>query len=168
MLKDFSQIKEQLSAMTKTPRLGVIVAQDEHTMEAVARAATEGLIEPVLYGRRELIELIWERFAPEKALPVVVEEEDEQHCVSDALADVRSGHLDCIMKGKLETAVLMKAVVNKDTGIRKSNALSMLAAVQSPYYHKVFCVTDIGLMMYPDLQQKKAILENAVHLYFKK
>jgi phosphate butyryltransferase len=165
MLKDFSQIKEQLSAMTKTPRLGVIVAQDEHTMEAVARAATEDLIEPVLYGRRELIEPIWERFAPEKALPVVVEEEDEQHCVCAALADVRSGHLDCIMKGKLETAVLMKAVVNKDTGIRKSNALSMLAAVQSPYYHKVFCVTDIGLMMYPDLQQKKAILENAVHLF---
>jgi phosphate butyryltransferase len=165
MLKDFSQIKQKLSAATKVPRLGVIVAQDEHTLEAVSRATAEHLIEPILYGQKKLIAPIWEQCAPGKALPTVIEEADEKRCVDGALQDVRAGQLECIMKGKLETAVLMKAVVNHDTGIRKSNALSMLAAVESPYYHKVFCVTDIGLMMYPDLQQKKAILENAVALF---
>lgn len=164
MLRDFDQIKQQLSSRGRKPRLGVVAAQDQHTLEAVARATAEELVEPVLYGPRELIEPIWAEHAPDLPLPAVVEETDRDRCVAAALADVRSGQLQCIMKGRLETADLMRAVVNRDTGIRRSKALSMLAAVQSPYYHKVFCVTDIGLMMYPDLEQKKAILENAVHL----
>lgn len=165
MLRNFDQIKQKLSSLKVAPRLGVIAAQDEHTMEAVTKAAMEGLVEPVLYGQKDLIAPIWEKHAPNMQLPTIVEEPSVEGCVAGALADVRSGHLGCIMKGKLETADLMRAVVNKETGIRKSNALSMMAAVQSPYYHKVFCVTDIGLMMYPDLQQKKAILENAVNLF---
>lgn len=165
MLKDFEQIKQKLSSLQERPRLGVIVAQDEHTMEAVTKATMEGLVEPILYGQRKLILPIWEKYSQGTPLPTVVEENAVENCVSGALSDVKSGYLDCIMKGKLETADLMRAVVNQETGIRKSNALSMLAAVQSPYYHKVFCVTDIGLMMYPDLQQKKAILENAVGLF---
>jgi phosphate butyryltransferase len=165
VIKDFSQIKQLLSGMKKAPRMGVVVAQDEHTIQAVVHASAEHLIEPILYGQKNLIEPIWKKAAFERPLPTVVEEPDEESCVSAALADVKKGQLDCIMKGKLETAALMKAVVNPESGIRKSKVLSMLAAVQSPYYHKVFLVTDIGLMMYPNLEQKKAILENAVHLF---
>ena len=164
MVKDFAEIREKLGAMTERPRLGVVAAEDEHTLQAVARAAGEGLVEPVLYGDRDAIAGIWSEVSSE-ALPTVVDEPDTASCVAAALSDVRAGRLDCIMKGRLETAVLMKAVVNRETGIRESNALSMLAAVESPYYHKVFIATDIGLMMYPDLQQKRAIIENAVRLY---
>lgn len=164
MIKDFSQIREKLGAMETRPRLGVIAAQDEHTLQAVARAEGEGLIEPVLYGEREAIAEIWGAVS-DAELPEVVPEPDIDGCVAAALRDVHAGRLDCIMKGKLETAVLMKAVVNRETGIRESSALSMLAAVQSPYYHKVFIVTDVGLMMYPNLEQKRAIIENAVGFY---
>ena len=165
MLKDFSQIEQMLSTLTRRPTLGVVAAQDEHTLQAIEKAVREGIVTPVLYGARELIAPIWEKTAPDLPLPTVVEEPDVESCVEEALRDVRAGKLDCIMKGKLETAALMKAVVNKEKGIRKSNALSMIAAVQSPFYHKVFFVTDIGLMMYPNLEQKKAILQNAVQLY---
>ncbi len=69
------------------------------------------------------------------------------------------------MKGKLETGALMKAVVNRETGIRRGGALSIVAMMESPYYHKVFAVTDVGLMTYPTLEQNKAIVENAVRLF---
>jgi zinc transport system permease protein len=45
------------------------------------------------------------------------------------------------MKGRLETSVLMKAVVNRETGIRSSDVLSLVAVMESPYYHKLFAVT---------------------------
>lgn len=165
MLKSFEQLRAKLSGLGEASRMGVVVAQDEHTLQAVSHAAGDGLVCPVLYGKRTLIEPLWAAHGRGLPLPEIVEADTEADCVAFALRDVRLGKLNCIMKGGLETGTLMKAVVNRETGIRKGGALSMIAMVQSPYYHKVFCCTDIGLMTYPDLNQKKAILENAVELF---
>lgn len=163
MLTNFEDIRRKLEVQ-KARRMGVVVAQDAHTLEAVARAAESGVVAPVLFGQEALIAPLWEEHAA-SALPEIVECPDEAACVSSALAAVNAGTLDCIMKGKLETGTLMKAVVNRESGIRSSGALSIVAMMESPYYHKVFAVTDVGLITYPTLEQKKAIVENAVRLF---
>lgn len=163
MLKSFEDVKARLK-QGESRRMGVVVAQDAHTLEAVSHAAADGVVTPVLYGQEKLIRPIWEMAAPEQSLPEIVECGDDGACVSAALADVHGGKLDCLMKGRIETGVLMKSVVNRETGIRRSKVLSAIAMVESPRYHKVFALSDIALMMYPDLLQKRAILENAVHL----
>ena len=58
------------------------------------------------------------------------------------------------MKGKTETGPLMKVLVNREKGIRKSDTMSLLAFMESPGYHKVFGITDVGLLTYPDKEQK--------------
>jgi phosphotransacetylase len=69
------------------------------------------------------------------------------------------------MKGNIETAVLMKVLVNQETGIRKRDTMSLLALVESPYYHKIFGITDVGLLMYPTLEQKKVAIQNGVDAF---
>lgn len=66
------------------------------------------------------------------------------------------------MKGKCETGTIMKVLVNKETGIRKSDTMSLVGFFESPYYHKVFAITDPALLTYPNLEQKKAMIRNAV------
>ena len=165
MLKNFQQLCDMLTTSERIPKLGVVVAQDRHTLEAVATASKEKLITPVLYGHRASIQSIWESVAPNQPLPDIKENDDTDVCISAAMADVHTGELDCIMKGGLETGVLMKAVVNREHGIKQSAALSLIGLIESPYYHKVFAISDVGLMTYPTLEQKKAIIENAVDLF---
>lgn len=164
MLSRFEDIQNRLSNMP-TRRMGVVAAQDSHTLEAVANAASENVVIPVLYGQKDLILPLWEAASRGAVLPEIKECATENECIATALADVNAGTLDCIMKGKLETGTLMKGVVNRENGIRRSDALSIVAMMESPYYHKIFAVTDVGLMTYPTLEQKKAIAENAVRLF---
>ena len=77
----------------------------------------------------------------------------------------RDGEVDCIMKGKTETGALMKVLVNRERGIRKNDTMSLLAFMESPNYHKVFAITDVGLLTYPSKDQKKAAIQNAVEAF---
>ena len=69
------------------------------------------------------------------------------------------------MKGKIETGALMKVLVNKEKGIRKGDVMSLLAFMESPNYHKVFAITDVGLLTYPNKDQKRAAIINAVEAF---
>ena len=79
-----------------------------------------------------------------------------------AAALVREGKADLLMKGKLDTAVLLKAVVNKEHGLGKGGVMSHFSIFEVPGYHKLLCPVDGGMMTYPTLEQKKAIIENTV------
>ena len=163
-MQNFDEMKACLLAAPVQKRLGVVAAHDAHTLEAVSRAMADGLVEPVLFGPQEEITSIWTQVST-GALPRVVHCPDLSSCLPAAMKAVRDGEVDCIMKGHLETGDLMKAVLNRETGIRRGNALSLIAMMESPYYHKLFAVTDVGLMTYPTLEQKKAIIENAVGMF---
>lgn len=59
----------------------------------------------------------------------------------------------------------MKVLVNRERGIRKNDTMSLLAFMESPNYHKVFAITDVGLLTYPTKEQKKAAIANAVEAF---
>lgn len=149
----------------KKRRLGVAAAHDAHTLQAVARAARDGLVEPVLIGRPEETRALWAEVAGVLTLPTLISVEKDSDCAQVAVSLARNGEVDCIMKGRLETAILMREVVARDTGLRASSVLSIVAMMESPYYHKLFAITDVGLLMYPTLEQKKGIIQNAVELF---
>ena len=67
-----------------------------------------------------------------------------------------------LIKGMLPTGTLLKAVVNKETGIRASQVMSHVAVLDVPSYHKLLYVTDGGMVVAPDLEQKRHILKNAL------
>ena len=66
------------------------------------------------------------------------------------------------MKGKLDSAVLLRAVANKETGLGKGGVMSSFMLFEVPNYHKLISVVDGGMVAYPTLEQKKAIIENTV------
>jgi phosphotransacetylase len=165
-LKKLEEMKERVLSSTEKKRIGVVAAEDDHTLKAIAMAVRDGLVEPVLIGEEVLIEALWASVAPPgQDLPEIVEAKGREACVDTALNLVRSGNIKCLMKGRLETGELMKGVVNREKGIKTNNTLSLLGLFESPYYHKVFAVTDMGLLINPTLEQKKAALENAVQVF---
>lgn len=161
LVSKLDEIKQYACSMGVCGRIGVIAAEDEHTLQAISEAMESQIIIPVLYGNPEGIRVIWEDIT-NKELPEVIPCNCTDECVAKAVEDVRAGKLQSLMKGKLETGVLMKAIVNKDHGIKKNDLLSLVGIIESPYYHKLFAITDMGLITYPDLQQKAGIIKNAV------
>jgi phosphotransacetylase len=167
MLTSFDQIKAQLGQLEQKKRIGVVAAQDEHTLDAVVLAAKDGLVEPVLLGRKNEIETLLEHLDNAPDAFEIIDIEEPEECAVRAAHMVRGGELDCLIKGKIETAAMMKAMVNKEYGIRDSDTMSHISFFESPYYHKLFGMTDGGLLTYPTLEQKKSEIENAVKVFHK-
>ncbi len=78
---------------------------------------------------------------------------------------IADGKARILMKGLVSTGVLMKAFLDKELGLTKGNLLSHVALFESPYYHKIICVTDAALNISPDMNEKVVIIQNAVNLY---
>lgn len=165
MIKNFDELITMLRSQPVKKRVAVVAAQDEHTLEAVIRAYHDGLVEPVLLGDVQKISDLLKKYNAEHLAANITGIEDPVMCAEKACELARAGEIDCIMKGKIETGTLMKVLVNKEKGIRKGSVMSLLAVMSSPNYHKIFGITDVGLLTYPDKAQKKAAIENAVEAF---
>ena len=165
MIKSFAELEKKVLDSAVRKKLAVVVAQDEHTLEAVTVAANKGIIDPMLIGDRDQILTILGGFSERPANPTIIDIKDPTEAVQKGADLVRSGEVDCIMKGKLETGAMMKILVNRERGIRKRDTMSLMAMMESPYYHKVFAITDVGLLTYPDFEQKKDMIANAVSAF---
>ena len=165
MIKNFEQLKDRLRAMPVKRRVAVTPAQDEHTLEAVCHAWKDGMVEPVLIGDEPAIREILDKLGVHAEDMTIIDVKDPIESIQKAADMARAGDVDCIMKGKTETGALMKVLVNKEHGIRKSDTMSLVGFMESPHYHKVFAITDPALLTYPTKEQKKAAIANAVSAF---
>ena len=165
MIKNFEQLKEMLKAMPVKRKVAVVPAQDEHTLEAISHAYRDGMVEPVLIGDEPKTREILAQIGTDADKMTIIHVEDPTEAIQKAADMARDGEVDCIMKGKTETGALMKVLVNRERGIRKNDTMSLLAFMESPNYHKVFAITDVGLLTYPSKDQKKAAIQNAVEAF---
>ncbi|HOI81599.1 MAG: bifunctional enoyl-CoA hydratase/phosphate acetyltransferase [Thermovirgaceae bacterium] len=151
----------------KTMVLAVAAPHGEDILGAVAEAKERGVVSPILYGDRSRIEKIASELSIDVSSFNMVEEPDEGRSAELAVKAVSSGEADLLMKGNVKTATLLKAVLNKEWGLRSGSLLSHVFLFQIPKIGKVFCMTDGGMSMYPDLAAKQGIIENAVECYHK-
>lgn len=161
VISGFQELKARLRNIPPKPAV-VAAAHDEHTLQAVFAAQQDGLIQPVLVGHREEIFKIAQQLGHPLAPDDVVEAGGEEACAQQAVALVRAGRGAMLIKGMLQTSSLLKAVVNKQTGIRASKVMSHVAILDVPGYHKLLFDTDGGMVVAPDLEQKRHILKNAL------
>lgn len=165
MIKNFDELKEMLKKQPVKRRVAVVVAQDEHTLQAIFAAAADGLVEPVLLGDEDKIREILEEIGHKDANVPIIDIKDEVACAEKACEMAKNGQVDCIMKGKLETGTLMKVVVNREKGIRVNPVMSLTAFMESPNYHKIFAITDPALLTYPTKEQKIGAIKNSVKAF---
>jgi phosphate butyryltransferase len=92
----------------------------------------------------------------------MIHEPDTELAVGIAVKMVRSNQADILMKGKVGTSSLLKAVLNKEWGLRTGSLLSHIAIFEVEAYHKLIAVTDVAMNIAPNLQDKIAIVNNSV------
>ena len=162
VISGFPALKDRLHDLP--PKAAVVAAaHDEHTLQAVFAARRDGLIRPILVGHREEILSIARRLGEELDPSQVVDAGDDPDCAAKSVELVRSGEGAMLIKGMLPTGTLLHAVVNKETGIRASEVMSHVAILDVPSYHKLLYITDGGMVVAPDLEQKRHILRNALN-----
>jgi phosphate butyryltransferase len=158
-LNDFNEVVVKVKSFPIRKKCGA-VAPDAHTVQAVLDAEKEGLAEPVFIGdASEIRQLLASRGAGTGYLVVPASSLEDAAARGAALAG--EGSVDFLLKGALDTSVLLKAVVGKGAGLGTGRLMSHLAFISAPFYHKILVITDGGMVIRPDLEQKQAIVENA-------
>jgi phosphate butyryltransferase len=163
----YRNFEELFSKMEGSAKKKVVLAgaQDAHALEAVLKAAKEGFIEYLLVGKPDATVALAYELGYEISSREVVQAEDPLQAAILSVDFVRKGEGDFLMKGKMETATLLKQVVDREQGIGTGNLMSHLAIIDSPRYHKLLAVSDGGMILYPDISQKIGILENALEFF---
>lgn len=164
MLKSFDQLTEMLKARTVKRRVAVVAAHDRHSLEAVTAAARDNLVDPVLIGEAGKIQAILSELNFDAEQAQIINQKDPAEAAQTAADLARDGKVDCIMKGALQTATLMKVLVNREHGIRTGKVMSLVALMESPHYHKLFAITDPAILTSPSKEQKQDAIRNALDL----
>ena len=164
MLKNFKEMADLVKANPVTKRLVLCCAHDEHSLDAVYEAYKEGLITPVFVGREDEIKKICAEHGFDFGDVKIYNEDDDVEAAKTAVRLIREGEGDFLMKGRMQTSDLLRQVVNKETGLQCGKIMSHVGLFQVPNYHKVVVLTDGGMLLAPDLEQKKKIIENAVEV----
>ena len=159
----FEELIKKVKGYPERKRLAVAVAEDNHTLEAVINAREEGIISPILVGNKEKIKEVLEEMGEEVPLEDIYDAENDEEACTLAVSLVREGKADFLMKGKVDTKVILKAVVNKETGLGLGRTMSHFTMFQVPTYHKILIAVDGGMVTYPTLEQKKDIITNTVN-----
>lgn len=161
-IKNFQEIIDKVKDCSDKKRMVIAAAGELHTLQAAIHAKNEGVIVPVLVGdKREIDRILAElnETIPSEDIYDVV---DLKEAAEKAVELVREGKGDFLMKGFLDTSVILKAVVNKEKGLGKGGIMSHFTMFEVPNYHKILVAVDGGMVTYPTLEQKKAIIENTV------
>jgi len=163
-LKSLNDIID-LAKGKKTRRLVVAAAADKPVLEAVKNAYKEQIIIPVLVGNKTIIEQIAKEIDFDLSSIDIYEEDNPAKASVKAVSLIREGKAEILMKGLVSTAPLLKAVLDKENGLRKGATLSHFALIESPYYHKLIGVTDAAMNITPEFNEKINIVNNAVEVF---
>lgn len=145
----------------KRMKIAVVAAEDEEVLKAVVRAKKEEIVDPVLFGKRKEIETLVERMNLELEAEIV-HAEDHFEAVRKAVESASRNETQILMKGKIKTGDLFSVFLKKEYGLRTGRTLSAVSVHEVPGYHKILIISDGGLVISPDLQQRMDIVENSI------
>jgi len=160
MIRNFDDVLR--FAKERGPKtISIACAQDAEVLMAIDEANKMGIADAILVGDKKKIEEI----AGTKSIDIskyeIIDIEDLSEASLKAVELVSSGRAHIVMKGLVDTSIILKAVLNAEVGLRTGNVLSHVAVFDIPGYDRLFFVTDAAMNIAPDLGAKKQIIENA-------
>ncbi len=164
MLTKLEELREFLPKSSKPKKLVLAVSDDTHSLGAVVRAFEEQVIVPVLIGDMEKTKGLAEVMGISLKSIEFKDVKDPIEATKIAVKMVHNNEADVLMKGKVGTSVLLKAVLDKEYGLRTGKLLSHFALFEIEAYHKLLAVTDVAMNIAPSLDEKIAILNNSVEV----
>jgi phosphate acetyltransferase len=165
-LNDHDKFHKLVAAAQRHPpaKVAVVHPCDQVSLESVVEAAKLKLIEPILVGPENKIRAV----AAENGLDIsrfeIVDADYSEDSATKAVALVREGRAEALMKGSLHTDELMGAVVKRDTGLRTARRISHCFVMDVPDHDQPLIITDAAINIAPDLKAKVDIVQNAIDL----
>lgn len=147
--------------------VAVAAAADAEILEAIAEAVKLKLADFLLYGDKEEIEMMIRQLHPQLLDSTgvkVLSAPNNNTAAEMAVKAVKANEANVLMKGNIPTASILKAVLNKEYGLRTGAVLSHVAVFEIPGYDRFTIVTDAAMNIAPDLEQKAQIVRNAVQV----
>ncbi|NLU25539.1 MAG: phosphate butyryltransferase [Clostridiales bacterium] len=141
--------------------IAVAAAHDDAVLQAVTEAKKEGIATPILVGHVDAMSTMLRELGEDPAAYEMIAGDSDVDCAEKAVALCASGRANFLMKGILGTADLMRAVFNKEHGLRTGHLTTHCMFYEIPAYGKMLILTDGGVNTFPDLEKKTEILENA-------
>ena len=156
-----------IAAAKQVPSAATIVAYpcDEASLRGVCEAAAAGLIKPVLVGPAGKIRAVAAQFNFDISRFEIVDAANSEASAARAVELIHEARGELLMKGSLHTDELMRSVTAKATGLRTDRRISHVFAIDVPGYAQTLFITDAAINIFPDLDCKRDIVQNAIDLY---
>lgn len=161
-MKFLKKVLEMNKNSDKVMKVAVAEAADDAALMAVVEAKKLGLADPVLFGDETKIRTMAEELKLDLSGIEVIHCSDMEQSAMEAVKSVSSGKTDFLMKGLLDTSIILKAALNKEWGLKGESLLSHVAVYELKAYKKPLILTDGGVNIAPSLEEKQKILENAI------
>jgi phosphate butyryltransferase len=142
--------------------VAVAAAEDTHVLEAISDAKKQGICDVILVGDEEKIVKIADEVNLNLEDVKIINEKNPAKAAIKSVALVSEGKADMVMKGLVGTAEFLRAVLNKENGLRTGSLMSHVAVFETPKIDRLLFLTDCAFNMYPDLNEKVQIINNAV------
>lgn len=166
MLKTIQDLIE-LAKNKPQKRLVVAVANDPYVLKAVEHARQVLNIKPILVGDEIAITHELQALHYDIKAYQIVDEPNGVLACKQAAYMIRQGEGDILMKGLIDTSILLKAVLDKEFGIRGPRRLSHITLLELKHYHKLLLLSDAAMNIAPDVDLKKEIILNGVEVLHK-
>ena len=156
-----------IAAAKQVPSAVTIVVHpcDESSLRGVCEAAAAGIIKPVLVGPAAKIKGVAAQFNFDISRFEIVDAAHSEASATRAVELIHEAKGELLMKGSLHTDELMRSVTAKATGLRTDRRISHVFAIDVPGYAQTLWITDAAINIFPDLDCKRDIVQNAIDLY---
>jgi len=160
----YEQLIERTRALPAAPTV-VVHPCDETSLLGAVEAAGLGIIIPILVGPRRKIEAVAERTGADISKFRLVDAPHSHASAAQAVELIRAGEGALLMKGSLHTDELMQEVTASATGLRTARRISHVFVMDVPTYAEPLFITDAAINIFPDLDTKVDIVQNAIDLH---
>lgn len=163
MIRSFDEVFQKIRELPQRT-VAVAAAEDEPVLEAVEFCHANQVADAILVGDEDKIRAIAQTLDIDPEGLRIINEPDPARAALTAVELVSSGQADMFMKGLIDTKTFLRAVLNKEVGLRTGRRITHVGVFDLPPYDRLLYITDAAFTMYPTLEEKKAMIENAVGL----
>ncbi len=168
MIKSFEELINKAKAY-ENKKVAIVSSLSEHTIKSGIMAKKSDIAEPIFIGEKGKVEELLRKLDESPSDYIIEDSGSEEESALKAVELARKNEADIILKGNISTSTLMKKILAKESGLRTGNLLSDVFITEdtSKDFKKLIGMSDGGINILPTLEEKKAIIENAVKVFHK-
>ena len=159
-LQNFEGILERVPKLQRPLRVILAGSDGENMLRGVFAAQERGIVQPVLVGARARTIPVLERFGLENEPYTMVDTPPGHNVTQTAIDIINSGDGDVLMRGNIPTRDFLIPVLEKSNGLRTDRLMSHVSLASLPEYPKLLALSDMTVMIHPNINQKKEIIRN--------